>query len=115
MSLSHVGLLAAFAAGIVCFISPCGFPLVPGYLSYLAGTTLQDSQEKGVRWRVSLHALCFVLGFTIIFVLLGATASLFGTILNANRLLLARLAGLLLNSWGLGRTGGGPLPGLSAE
>ncbi len=115
MSLSHLGLLAAFAAGIVCFISPCGFPLVPGYISYLAGTTLQDAQEKGARWRVSLHALCFVLGFTIIFVLLGATASLFGTILNANRLLLARLAGFLLIIFGLVLTGLVPLPFLSAE
>ena len=63
MSLPHLGLLAAFGAGMVSFLSPCVFPLVPGYLSYLAGTTLQDGQRKGGRWRVSLHALCFVLGF----------------------------------------------------
>ncbi len=115
MSLAHLGLLAAFGAGMVSFLSPCVFPLVPGYLSYLAGTTLQDVQGKGRRWRVSLHALCFVLGFALIFALLGATASAIGAMLNAYRLLLARGAGLLLILFGLVLTGLVPLPFLSGE
>src|SRR2546429_9479420 len=96
MSPAHLGLLAAFGAGIVSFLSPCVFPLVPGYLSYLAGTTLQDVQEKERRWRVSLHALCFVLGFALLFALLGGTARAFGAILYAYKLLLSRVAEILL-------------------
>src|SRR5215469_5374023 len=64
MPLTSLGLVAAFGAGILSFLSPCVFPLVPGYLSYLAGMSLEDVQGKPTgRWRMSLHALCFVLGF----------------------------------------------------
>ena len=77
MSLTFLGLLAAFGAGLLSFLSPCVFPLVPGYLSYLAGTSVQATQSQPTtRWRVSVHALCFVLGFALIFALLGAAASL---------------------------------------
>jgi cytochrome c-type biogenesis protein len=116
MSLTHLGLLAAFGAGILSFLSPCVFPLVPGYLSYLAGTSAQATQSQPTtRWRVSVHALCFVLGFALIFALLGAAASLLGSALHAYQQVLARLAGLLLVLFGIALTGLVPLPFLSGE
>jgi cytochrome c-type biogenesis protein len=116
MTVAHLGLIAAFAAGVVSFLSPCVFPLVPGYLSYIAGTTVRDVQgETGARWRVSVHALFFVVGFALIFALLGAIASSIGATLNAHKLLLERVAGLLLVLFGLFLTGLVRLPVLSQE
>ena len=106
MTVAHLGLIAAFAAGVVSFLSPCVFPLVPGYLSYIAGTTVRDVQgETGARWRVSVHALFFVVGFALIFALLGAIASSIGATLNAHKLLLERVAGLLLVHFGVSSQG----------
>jgi cytochrome c-type biogenesis protein len=83
MSLTSLGLIAAFGAGILSFLSPCVFPLVPGYLSYLAGISLEEAQSQPTaRFRVSLHALCFVLGFVLLFTLLGAIAGLVGLALH---------------------------------
>lgn len=77
-----LGLLAAACAGLVSFASPCVVPLVPGYISYLAGIVGgdvgRDGVKKGSRGRVALAALLFIIGFTVIFVL--ATATVFGAI-----------------------------------
>ena len=116
MSLTALGLLAAFGAGLLSFLSPCVLPLVPGYLSYLAGTSVQEAQSQvTTRWRISMHALCFVLGFALIFVLLGAAAALAGLALRAYQQVLARLAGLLLVLFGIALTGLVPVPLLSRE
>src|SRR6266852_4949596 len=116
MSLTYLALLAAFGAGLLSFVSPCVLPLVPGYLSYLAGTSLLEAQSQtATRWRVSVHALYFVLGFVLIFALLGAAASLAGLALRAYQQVLARLAGLLLVLFGIALTGLVPVPFLSRE
>jgi cytochrome c-type biogenesis protein len=116
MLLIHLGLLAAFGAGMLSFFSPCVFPLVPGYLSYLAGTSLQEAQSQPTtRWRVSLHALCFVLGFALLFTLLGATAALLGSALHTYQQVLARIAGLLLILFGIALTGLVPIPWVSRD
>src|SRR5215470_5065873 len=113
MSLTSLGLVAAFGAGILSFLSPCVFPLVPGYLSYLAGMSLEEAQSKPTaRWRVSLHALSFVLGFALIFTLLGATAALVGLALHTYQQWLARIAGGLLILFGIALTGLVPIPWL---
>jgi len=114
MSLSPVGLLVAFGAGLLSFLSPCVFPLVPGYLSYLAGTSLEEGESQSTaRFQVSLHALCFVLGFTLLFTLLGAAAALVGLALRSYQQWLARIAGLLLILFGIALTGLVPVPWLS--
>ena len=116
MSLTSLGLLAAFGAGILSFLAPCVLPLVPGYLSYLAGTSLEEAQNRpAARWRVSLHALWFVLGFTLLFTLLGAVASLFGLALRTYQPVLERIGGLLLILFGIALTGLVPLPWLSRD
>ncbi len=105
VDLTPVGIGGAFLAGLASFLSPCVFPLVPGYLSYLAGTAgdhaRRDVEVERLRWQVALHALFFVLGFSLIFVALGATASSLGDYLRTHQLLLQRIAGITLIVAGL--------------
>src|SRR5258708_17535292 len=116
MSLTSLGLLSAFGAGVLSFLSPCVFPVVPGYLSYLAGTGLEVAESQpGARWRMSLHALCFVLGFALLFTLLGAAAALAGLAFHTYQQVLACIAGLLLILFGIALTGLVPIPWLSRD
>ena len=98
--------LGVMLAGLVSFLSPCVLPLVPPYLGYLGGMTLdQMTDEKGIdhaAWRrVVLAACCFVLGFTTVFVGLGAGASAFGQVIQTWKGELAMVAGLLIVLFGL--------------
>src|SRR5207248_10774974 len=116
MSIVHLGVVAAFVAGLLSFLSPCVFPLVPGYLSYIAGATVSEARcAGGARWRITAHALCFVVGFALIFAMLGAIASAIGAVLNAHTLLLERGSGVLLVLFGIVMTGLVPLPYLQRE
>ena len=116
MSLTTLGLLAAFGGGVLSFLSPCVFPLVPGYLSYLAGISLEEAQSQSTtRWRVTQHAFCFVLGFALLFTLLGAAAAVVGLALHPYQQVLARVAGLLLILFGIALTGLVPIPWLSRD
>jgi cytochrome c-type biogenesis protein len=95
--------MAAFA-GLVSFLSPCVLPLVPPYLSFMAGTAIEDfaaGGERRVRRDVPLVALLFVLGFSTVFVLLGATASVFGQVLRAYIDILSIAAGIVIIAMGL--------------
>lgn len=100
-----LGLLAAACAGLVSFASPCVVPLVPGYISYLAGIVGGDvgrgGVKKGSRGRVALAALLFIIGFTVIFVL--ATATVFGAIsfLTLSATTLQRVGGVVTIIMGL--------------
>jgi len=100
-----LGLLAAACAGLVSFASPCVVPLVPGYISYLAGIVggdvSRDGVKKGSRGRVALAALLFIIGFTVIFVL--ATATVFGAIsfLTLSATTLQRVGGVVTIIMGL--------------
>jgi cytochrome c-type biogenesis protein len=95
---------AAAAAGVVSFLSPCVLPLVPPYLTYIAGTTIEELAEGGetrARRDTLLAALLFVAGFSTVFVTLGATASVFGQIVRAHLELLSLIAGLVIIAMGL--------------
>jgi cytochrome c-type biogenesis protein len=100
-----VSLLAALLAGVVSFLSPCVLPLVPPYLVYLAGTSLErlaDAEpEPLVRRETVAAALLFVCGFSTVFVALGASASVFGALLRAHSQELAILAGIAIMVMGL--------------
>ncbi len=116
LAVAHLGFVAAFGAGVVSFLSPCVFPLVPGYLSYIAGTTAREAhQDASARWRVTAHAIFFVLGFALIFAMLGAAASSLGAVLTAHRQLVERVAGALLIVFGVVLTGLLPLPFVQRE
>ena len=101
---SDVTISAAAIAGVLSFLSPCVLPLVPPYLTFIAGTTIEDLVEEGTaraRRDVLLAAILFVAGFTTVFVALGATASVFGQFVRANLHILSMLAGVAIIGMGL--------------
>ncbi len=101
---TNVTLSAAAAAGLLSFLSPCVLPLVPPYLTFIAGTTIEDvATEKVGRARrdIFLAAVLFVAGFSTVFVALGATASFFGQALRAHIATLSLLAGFAIIAMGL--------------
>jgi cytochrome c-type biogenesis protein len=105
-----VSIGAALAAGVISFLSPCVLPLVPPYLCFITGTTLEELAEGGedqaAQWRrTMLAAILFVAGFTTVFVALGASASEVGQVLRSHLELLARIAGLFIIVMGLGFLG----------
>ena len=98
----------AFVGGLLSFVSPCVLPLVPPYLAYLGGVSIEQLRAEGgakvsgkVRWRVLLAALCFVGGFSTVFVALGATASWIGQVVSAYLGVLGYIAGMLIVLMGL--------------
>ncbi len=104
----------ADGAGILSFLAPCVLPLVPSYLSYLAGVSLQEARPQvPFNWRVSFHALWFVVGFTLLFTVLGAVTATLGLALSAYQVLLERIGGVLLILFGIVLTGWVTLPWLS--
>jgi len=94
-----VALTGAFLAGLLSFLSPCVLPLVPSYVSFITGMSLEELGER--RWVAVTHALLFVSGFTIIFTLLGATATALGSALRHQQLLMERIGGGLIVVFGL--------------
>ena len=100
----EVSFAAALFGGLISFLSPCVLPLVPPYLSYLAGVTLDELRAKdawGVRRRAFLTGLLFVAGFTTVFVLLGATASALGNVVRQHVGILSTVAGIAIIAMGL--------------
>lgn len=96
------GPLVAFAAGVVSFLSPCVLPLVPVYLLQMAGTA---TGGFGDRRTTFAHAVSFVLGFSVVFIVLGASIGLIGFVLQDNIRTITRVAGLILIVFGLHLTG----------
>jgi len=109
-----LGLLLAFVAGLVSCLSPCVLPLVPIYVSHL-GTTARGTAVAIERRTTLQHALAFVSGFTFVFVVLGISVGLVGSILQAHMLLLQRVSGLVMIGMGLYLVGLLPLPWLMRE
>jgi cytochrome c-type biogenesis protein len=97
---SGVGILAALAAGIVSFLSPCVLPLVPGYLSAVTGVSANELEDADWR-RVLGPSLIFVASFSAIFVLLGLTATGLGSFLDDNKPLLTKISGVLIIAMGV--------------
>ncbi|HEX6781405.1 MAG TPA: cytochrome c biogenesis protein CcdA [Solirubrobacterales bacterium] len=95
-----VGILAALAAGIVSFLSPCVLPLVPGYLSAVSGVSASELESAGWR-RVLGPSLLFVASFSAIFILLGLTATGIGSVLQDHKELLTKISGALIIAMGL--------------
>ena len=101
----EVTLLAAFVAGILSFVSPCVLPLIPGYISFISGLTLEEMQGTesvaASRRQVLIASLAFVMGFTVIFVAMGASATALGKFLYNQAPILEKIAGTLLVIFGL--------------
>src|SRR2546423_8409594 len=117
MSLFELGV--ALMAGIVSFISPCCLPMVPMYLAYLGGIAVRGTNRPVLqpagggavavaapsRWLILLHACAFVAGFSVVFVALGASASMLGVFLQLHRLFLRQVAGAMIALFGLHTAG----------
>jgi cytochrome c-type biogenesis protein len=94
-----LGFLVAFAAGLLSFLSPCVLPLVPSYIGFLTGMTLPEM--SGRRRAAMIHAVLFIGGFSLIFILLGASATALGRALNYYQVWLQRIGGGLIILFGL--------------
>lgn len=99
--MTEVGILIALGAGVLSFLSPCVLPLVPSYLSFVTGMSLEELQEGHQKSQTMVHAGLFVLGFTIIFVLLGASASFLGQFFRHYEEWVARIGGIVILLLGL--------------
>ena len=99
--MEEISLLVAFGAGLLSFLSPCVLPLVPVYLASLAGPEIFDDKITRKRMPVFLHSLSFVIGFSIVFTILGAGAGLVGFAISAHLTVIRQIAGSLLIVFGL--------------
>ena len=99
--------IAAFVAGLISFLSPCVLPLVPGYVSLISGAGVEElkSQESQLLRKVMLNSIAFILGFSIVFVALGAISTEVGQLMARYKSLLARVAGVVVILFGLHLTG----------
>jgi cytochrome c-type biogenesis protein len=121
METEAVGLLVAFTAGVLSFLSPCVLPLVPSYATFLTGMSLDElsggtpAAHAQARRSVLVHGLLFVLGFTLVFLALGASATFIGSLLRAYGDWVGRVGGVLLIVLGLYLLGALRLPGAGRE
>lgn len=99
--MNELGIMIAVSAGLLSFLSPCVLPLVPSYLSFVTGMTLDEMQEAPDRRLVLLHSGLFVAGFSAVFMVLGASASFLGVFLAVNKEWIARLGGVIIVVLGL--------------
>jgi cytochrome c-type biogenesis protein len=112
---TDVGPLLAFGGGLLSFFSPCVLPLVPAYLANLAGVTAIDNKTRRSYLPALLHSICFVLGFSIVFIALGASVGLIGTVITAHSILLRQIAGGLIIAFGIFLIASYKLPWLNYE
>src|SRR5215831_3430793 len=99
--------IAAFFAGVISFLSPCVLPLVPGYISLVSGASVEElqSQDQKLLRTMLLHSCMFVLGFMVVFVILGAAATALGQLVQAYKKYLSWVAGAMIIIFGLHLTG----------
>ena len=117
--MENVGILTAFAFGLLSFVSPCVLPIVPGYLSFISGVSFDEMQNsdnrKFVRNRILTNSSFFVLGFSLVFISLGASATFVGQFLKENLSLLGKIAGVVIIIFGIHMTGLFKIPFLNYE
>ena len=116
---NNLNFLTAALAGLVSFLSPCVLPLIPGYISFISGLSLQDlqgsSSQKGILLRSFLSSLWFVFGFSLVFILLGASATVLGQALLQKLDLFKQVAGVVIVIFGLHLIGIFRIPFLQYE
>ncbi len=104
-SLTQVSLFAAFSAGLLSFISPCVLPLVPSYMSYITGLSVENlakvEERERFRSAILLNALLFIAGFSTVFIAFGASASLIGQVLYEYQDVIRKVGGILIIVFGL--------------
>lgn len=117
----QVGLLTALTAGLISFVSPCVLPVVPAYLSYISGLSVDEMRDtsseasRARRGRIFSNSLAFVLGFSAVFILLGASASAVGVFLATYADILSKIAGAVIVLFGFNTLGLIKIPFLAYE
>jgi cytochrome c-type biogenesis protein len=108
IAVENVSILTAFIFGIISFVSPCVLPIVPGYLSFISGYSFDElisSSRPQLFKRVTLNSILFILGFSVIFVALGASATAIGQFMVQRLNLFSKIAGVIIIIFGLHMTG----------
>src|SRR5207237_5813350 len=98
MEAVSLGVVISFTAGLLSFLSPCVLPLIPSYVTFITGLSLEDVQRA--RRTTLVHSLLFILGFTLIFLALGATATVLGRVLLSQREWISRVGGAIIIVFG---------------
>ncbi|MEO0143808.1 MAG: cytochrome c biogenesis protein CcdA [candidate division WOR-3 bacterium] len=96
----EVNIFTSFIAGFLSFLSPCVFPLIPAYISYISGISVKDLSGSRISINTILNLISFIFGFSIIFILFGASATFIGQLLSENKLLISKFAGLIVIIFG---------------
>jgi cytochrome c-type biogenesis protein len=120
MEAQSIALATAFAAGLLSFLSPCVLPLIPSYVTFITGMSLDEltaeqAERERVRRAVLVHGLLFIAGFTLVFVVLGASVTFLGSLFNYASRWVERIGGVLLILFGLYLIGVVRLPGAERE
>ena len=108
VSLSNISYLLVFLEGLISFLSPCVIPLIPIYMSYLAGNAKQIDEEGTITYKKStvfLHTVFFVMGISFAFFLLGMAFTALGSFFNKNQILFTRIGGIIITVLGLYQVG----------
>ena len=113
--LTDISYWTAFAAGFLSFISPCVLPLVPAYIANLAGASAIETDNTRKVWPTLLHSVAFVLGFSILFILMGASAGLIGSSITAYSEALRIVAGIVIIIFGIFLIAAKEIPWLNYE
>ncbi|MBW2449362.1 MAG: cytochrome c biogenesis protein CcdA [Deltaproteobacteria bacterium] len=109
---------AAFVAGLLSFFSPCVLPLIPAYFTFITGFSIEELTEEyhsKIRWKVFFSTILFVLGFSLVFILLGASASYLGGLMVTYKKFIRIIGGILIIILGIHLTGVIRIPGLDFE
>ncbi|WP_035099822.1 cytochrome c biogenesis protein CcdA [Aneurinibacillus terranovensis] len=96
-----MSLIFSFTAGLFSFFSPCIFPLIPAYVAHLTGEYLKEGRIDVQKKVLMIRSMSFILGFSVVFVLMGASASMIGQIFRDNRDLIEKISGILIIVFGL--------------
>jgi len=116
---ANITFLGAFIAGLLSFLSPCVLPLIPSFITYITGLSFADIQDENpshkVRQQTIIHSLLFIAGFTVVFVLLGASATYLGSFMQSHMSLIRKVGGLLIIVFGIHISGLVPINLLLGE
>lgn len=120
--MENVSFVMAFVAGVLTFLSPCVLPLIPAYISYLTGVSFQEisgeptkEKRREIKRVAALHALSFIIGFSVVFVILGASVTFIGQIFSQYQPLLKKIGGILIIFFALAIMGVIKIPFLQKE
>lgn len=103
--MNDIGIWFAIVAGLLSFFSPCVFPLLPAYITHLTGGKIENSQLQVDRDKLYIRSIGFILGFSFVFIVLGASAGLIGKVLADYRLIVMQIAGFIIIIFGLQMAG----------